>query len=51
MSRSVRRLLRRPRPRRRSFRSRNEARKLSMIVGIALMRLMMPPAATAPAPM
>ena len=34
-----------------SRRSRKEARKESMIVGIALTRLMMPPAATAPAPM
>ena len=34
-----------------SRRSRKEARKLSMIVGIAFTRLMMPPAATAPAPM
>ena len=31
--------------------SRKEARKLSMIVGMAFTRLMIPPAATAPAPM
>ena len=34
-----------------SRRSRKEARKLSTIVGMAFIRLMMPPAATAPAPM
>jgi hypothetical protein len=38
-------------PAERSFKSRNEARKLSMMVGIAFTRLMIPPAATAPAPM
>ena len=32
-------------------RSRNDARKLSTMVGMALTRLMIPPAATAPAPM
>ena len=34
-----------------SRRSRKEARKLSTMVGIAFTRLMIPPAATAPAPM
>src|SRR5688572_21957330 len=34
-----------------SFMSRKDARKLSRMVGSALTRLMMPPAATAPAPM
>ena len=50
MSRSVRRRSSAP-PIPVSRRSRNDARKLSMIVGIALTRLMIPPAATAPAPM
>ena len=51
MSRSVRRCDVRPAASRVSRRSRKEARKLSMIVGMALTRLMIPPAATAPAPM
>ena len=49
-SRSVRGRRAPPRPSS-ARRSRKDARKESRMVGIALMRLMMPPAATAPAPM
>ena len=49
-SRSVRGLRSSP-PCDRSWRSRNEERNESRIVGSAFSRLMMPPAATAPAPM